>query len=94
METRDLLSDAYAPCDGVVVNRLGDETVALDLANGTYYGFDRVGTILWVKLTAGEQLSSACGHVAAEFGVPIDQVEADARIYVNDLLENKLIYRK
>ena len=58
METRDLLSDAYAPCDGVVVNRLGDETVALDLANGTYYGFDRVGTMLWDKLTAGEQLSS------------------------------------
>ena len=94
MENEDILSGEFAPSTEVIVNRLGDDTVALNLANGTYYGFDLVGTKIWDKLTAGEKPSSACAQIAEEFGVPIKQVEADARTYLNELLENKLICRK
>lgn len=94
MESKDILSSEFMPSAELIVNRLGDDTVALNLADGTYYGFDAVGTKIWEKLIGGEQPRSACAQIAAEFGVPIDQVEADARAYINELLANKLLYRK
>lgn len=93
METEDVLTAKFVPNAGVIVNRLGDDTVALNLANGTYYGFDLVGTRIWEKLVAGEEVSSICLLVAAEFAVPLDQVEADARTYLHELLEHDLISR-
>lgn len=94
MENDDILSASFVPTPEVIVNRLGNDTVALNLANGTYYGFDLVGTRIWDRLTSGEELRSICSQVALEFDVPTDQVEADARVYLSELLKNKLISRK
>jgi hypothetical protein len=33
---------------------VGDETVILDLANGTYYGLDPVGARMWQLMSEGQ----------------------------------------
>ena len=94
MENEDILLVELTPSVEVIVNLLGDEMVALNLANGTYYGFNLVGTKIWDGLIAGERPNKICTQIAAEFGVSVGQIEADARIYLTEMLNNKLICRK
>jgi len=42
-------------------------------------------------LKSGEPALSACESIAAEFGVSLDAVKADARAFLADLKSNEII---
>jgi hypothetical protein len=53
-----------------VLSRLLDgETVLLDLASGTYFGLEEVGSVIWEVLGQGGTVAEARARVLAEFEV-------------------------
>jgi hypothetical protein len=48
------LSDKVSIPTQVMARTVGDETVILDLANGTYYGLDPVGARMWQLMSEGQ----------------------------------------
>jgi len=75
----------------VEMNIVGDETVLLDLASGTYFGLDGVGKRIWETVSDGRSLAETVEVVIAEFEVDKAQAEADVLEFANDLKERGLL---
>ena len=56
---------------------VGEETVLLDLASGTYFGLDPVSTRIWHLLSEGNTVAAVCDNMLTEFDVTRDTLEAD-----------------
>jgi hypothetical protein len=66
--------------EDVLVRKLADEAVLLNLATGRYFSLDPVGARIWELLEAHGRLAEVLSGILEEFDVD----EATAR---NDLLE-------
>ena len=75
------------PSDQAIDSAVGDETVLLELASGTYYGFDSVGTRIWTLLKEGRTPSEICAGLTEDFDVSAEQVEADVARFLDELVE-------
>jgi hypothetical protein len=67
----------------VMARQVGEETVILDLASGTYFGLDPVGARIWTLLSEGKTLGKTCDAMLDEFEVERGHLEQD----VADLLD-------
>jgi hypothetical protein len=52
-----------------VSTRLDDETVLLELKKGTYYGLNKVGTLVWEMLQQPQAIDTICAAVLNEYSV-------------------------
>ena len=77
--------------DQVMARAVGNETVILDLASGTYFGLDPVGARVWTLIGEGKSLAQACDVMVAELDVTRDVLEQDVLDLARDLVEKKLI---
>ena len=75
----------------MMAREVGDETVILDLANGTYYGLDPVGARIWQLMAAGQTLVQVCEVMLAEYEVTREDIERDVPALVQSLLERQLV---
>ena len=75
----------------VMARQVGDETVILDLATGTYFGLNPVGARLWQMIGEGMTLGRACDVLLEEFEVERAQLDADVKSLVADLLAKGLV---
>jgi hypothetical protein len=75
----------------VMARDVGDETVILDLASGTYYGLDKVGARIWQLMSDGKTLAQVRDAMLAEYEVSIDDLERDMDRLLADLTDKKLI---
>ena len=75
----------------VMARQVGDETVILDLAGGTYYGLDPVGARVWQLIGEGRTLAEICDTLLDEYDVTREQLERDVLDLADKLLERKLI---
>jgi hypothetical protein len=89
--TDDLFSRPLAPSPEALESRVGEETVILHLGNGTYYGLDAVGTRIWEMLGQGLALPAIRDRLAADYAVEPAAVEADMRLFLDDLLAHRLL---
>lgn len=64
----------------VMAREVGDETVILDLATGTYFGLDEVGGRIWQLLAQGKTVGEVVATLVGEY-------EADASVIEQDLLQ-------
>lgn len=87
----DVLSARWKISDQAIANTVGDEMVVLHLENGTYYGLDPVGSLLWESLMQDELPSHACEAILARFDVERATVEADLRQFLGELVESGLV---
>lgn len=71
------LSDKVTIPPEVMARQVGDETVILDLASGTYFGLDAVGARMWELLGEGSTLAHVCEVMLDEYDVSRDQIEDD-----------------
>jgi len=85
------LSDVVRIPQAVIARQVGDETVMLDLANGTYYSLDPVGARMWQLLVEGKTLAAVCDTMVDEYDVSRDDVERDLLILVDNLATHGLI---
>jgi hypothetical protein len=85
------ISDKFSISSNVLSNEVGDETVILDLASGTYFGLDPVGARLWRLIQDGKTVAEVCDVLVEEFDVSRSRVEQDALALAQDLVDKKLI---
>jgi len=75
----------------VMARQVGDETVILDLASGTYFGLDAVGARIWQLMGEGKTLAEICEVMLAEYDVESQRLEADVLSLAVELLERGLV---
>jgi hypothetical protein len=87
----DILNTHWTISDQAIANRVGDEMVVLHLANGTYFGLDPVGALLWEGLASGDRPSQVCEKILEHFEVDRATAEHDLRTFLGELADSELI---
>lgn len=90
-DTGDILRQRLTPSADAFANSVGDETVLLQIKQGTYYGLDPIGTRVWSGLSEGRLAIDVCREIAEEFDVAQEIVEQDARTFLEELKANEII---
>jgi hypothetical protein len=85
------LSDRVRVPPEVLARQVGEETVMLDLARGTYFGLDPVGARIWQLLAEGRSLAETRDAIVAEYDVSAEDAERDLLALVADLTAQGLI---
>jgi hypothetical protein len=85
------LTDKVTIPDQVMARQVGEETVILDLASGTYFGLDPVGARIWQLLTEGKTLDDVCATMLAEYEVTREDIERDVLGLTEELRAKQLI---
>lgn len=85
------LSDAVSIPPQVMARTVGDETVILDLASGTYFGLDPVGARIWQMMGERKTLAEICATMLEEYEVEREQLETDVLRLSSELLERGLV---
>ena len=71
------LNDKVSIPAQVMARQVGEETVILDLASGTYFGLDPVGARIWQLLSEGKALAEVCEAMLADYEVSRAEIERD-----------------
>ena len=85
------LSDNVTIPPQVMARLVGDETVILDLASGTYYGLDPVGARSWQLMAEGKTLATVCEILLDEFDVTRETLERDVLHLTQELSAKGLV---
>ena len=85
------LSDKITIPAQVMARQVGQETVILDLASGTYFGLDPVGARIWQLMVEGKTLAEACEAMLAEYDVTAEKIELDVLALTQELSAKQLI---
>jgi hypothetical protein len=85
------LSDKVTIPPQVMARTVGDETVILDLASGTYFGLDPVGTRIWELMGEGKTLAEICEQMLDEYEVSREELERDTLRMAQELADQGLI---
>lgn len=85
------LSDKVSIPPEVMARTVGDETVILDLASGTYFGLDPVGARIWELLGEGKTLAEVCDQMLEEFEVSREELERDILRLAQELADQGLV---
>jgi Coenzyme PQQ synthesis protein D (PqqD) len=72
---------------------MGNDQVILNLATGTYFGLDGVGSRIWQLLVEGSSVSQLQATLVEEYSVQTVALEEDVRILLDSLLQQGLIVR-
>lgn len=87
----DILDISWKITDQVIANSVGDEIVVLHLTNGTYFGLDPVGALVWETLANGGHPRRACDLILERYDIDCGTAEADVREFLGELAEGDLI---
>jgi hypothetical protein len=90
MPTVSLDTSISVPED-VIFRELDGEAIILDLASGTYFGLDEVGTRLWMLLTESSSIRRVVEVMAGEYVVESAQLERDVLELVSQLVDRGLV---
>lgn len=85
------LSDKVTIPTQVMARTVGDETVILDLASGTYYGLDPVGARMWQLMAEGRTLGAVCEVMLDEYEVTREALEGDILRLTEELRAKGLV---
>ena len=75
----------------VVFRDLDGEAVILDLATGTYFGLNAVGTRVWHLLEAGHEPEAIVDALASEYAADRATIAADVAALLDALRSRHLI---
>jgi hypothetical protein len=75
----------------VVFKEIDGEAVLLDLARGTYFGLDIVGTRVWQTIVEHGCARPAIAPLLEEFDVSAETLESDIVTLLGELRTNDLI---
>ena len=85
------LDDIVRASDGVLVNRIADETVLLNPATGRYYTLNDVATRMWSLLEEGQRVGAALETLVGEYDAPRERLERDLVTLVGELVSHELV---
>ena len=79
------------PSPNVVFRDLDGEAVLLDLASGTYFGLNEVGTRVWQLVADGRDEGQIVATLAAEYDADAAVIASDVARLLGDLRSRRLI---
>jgi hypothetical protein len=85
------LTDTFTLSEDVVAREVGEETMLLDLASGTYFGLNPVGGRFWQLLEEGMSGMEARDALLEAFDVDAAQLDADLSDLLAQFAEQGLI---
>lgn len=80
--------------DNCLSTTLDGETVILHMEEGTYYGFNDVGTFVWESLQRSQTVEEVCQSVAAEYDVEYGECHEDVKQMIAELVQKDLAYSR
>lgn len=84
-------SDRVNVADDVLISRLQDESVLLNLESERYFGLDHVGTRFLSVLTTSDSIEAAYNTLVQEYDVDPDVLRQDLLALVENLVAQGLI---
>ncbi|HSD47969.1 MAG TPA: PqqD family protein [Pyrinomonadaceae bacterium] len=84
-------SDRVRVPDGVLISRLQEESVILNLESERYFGLDDVGTRVLSVLTSADSIEAAYASLLAEYDVDGQVLREDLIALVESLLQQGLV---
>lgn len=84
-------SDRVKIPDGVLISKLQEESVILNLDSERYYGLDDVGTRILTVLTTSESIEAAYETLVKEYNIDAQVLRRDLLELVEELVEQGLI---
>ena len=84
-------SDRVSVPDDVLVSRLQEESVILNLDSERYYGLDDVGTRILSVLTNAESIEAAYQWLLAEYDVDESVLRQDLLALVESLVQQGIV---
>ena len=75
----------------VLLGDAGYEIHYMNVANGSYYGLDPVGSRIWALIAEGRLVSELCALLLEEFEVEPGQCEHHVLTFLNKLAQNNLV---
>lgn len=77
--------------ESVLVRKIHDETVLLDMVSEEYFGLDEVGTCAMEAISGGATVDGAVAAVIAAFDGPKEQIRTDVVALIEDLISTGLL---
>lgn len=87
----DMFELEFSLSPDAIASAVGDETVILQLRNGTYFGLDAIGTRIWQLLGEGVAPAEICTRLGEEYDVAPARLEADVRHLLRELRDNAIV---
>ena len=84
-------SDRVRVPDDVLVSRLQEDSVILNLDSERYFGLDHVGTRFLSVLTTSESIDAAYHSLAEEYDVDREVLRQDLVALIQNLLQQGII---
>jgi hypothetical protein len=75
----------------VVFRDLDGEAVILDIASGTYFGLNAVGTRVWRMIEGGRNAAEVVDAIAAEYDADRATIASDVKRLLDELSARNLI---
>ena len=85
------LNDKVRIPEGVVFQKVGEETVFLNLDTGIYFGLDPVGSRIWDLLVENGALQSVFESMQEVYEVTPEELQQDILRLVQELQTKKLV---
>jgi hypothetical protein len=86
-----LQSRARVP-DHVVYRQFAEETVVLNLKTGSYHGLNVTGGRMIEVLAASRTVAAAAQTLAADYRMPLEDIEHDLSVFCRALAERELLH--
>ena len=74
----------------VIYEDFEDETVLINLDNGSYYNFSESGALIWGRIVSGESIASVIEYLQERFANAGD-IALSVEDFVRELVEENLI---
>jgi hypothetical protein len=88
MATHRITADTVvARSEDVVTAEVGDEIVLLNVAKGSYYDFDPVGSEVWRALTTPSSVADLCRELTTRYNVDPATCESDVIAFLQEAMQ-------
>ncbi len=78
--------------DLYIASSLGDETVMMNTADGSFIGLNAVGSEIWLLLTESMSFAELIKNLMEIYEVPENQCIDETLPYVNKMIAEKMIH--
>lgn len=79
------------PSTKVLVQKVREEAVLLDLDSQSYFGLDPVATVIWEEISNNKTEQEIVDRITREFEVDAELAKRDLRQFLQKLKDEKLI---
>ena len=82
---------SYTRSPDLIATEMDGDVVMMSLEKGSYFGLEGVGGAIWELMAGPVTLDEIVENLVARFEIGDEECRADARAFVDELVENGLV---